>query len=236
MMEREYFKPGQKQYTRKERISNWFYYHKLLVLVVLVVVWVVGSMLWNVLGIGQVKPDYRFVYVGSRRLPDSCVQALEAGLASLAQDCNGDGTVTVALTQCVSAGDEALENQIYGYGAEVLLHADILEGESHFFLMDDPQGVQLSYQILAHLDGSAPADDDYSAMDKVLSWSDCPRLAGLELGSYEDAYLDIKETGQCQDLLAGLYLGRRWYYDQSMEKYPEANEKLWQILTEGATS
>ena len=222
-----------REYTKWEKLRNWFYYNTLWVFVGIVILWVVGSMLWNVLGIGQTQPDYRFVYIGTR-LPEDCVEALEAGLASMAEDCNGDGAVTVVVTQCVTTSNETLENQIYGYGAEVALLADITEGESQFFLMEDPENVQLSFQILAHLDGSIPADDDYEAMDKVYAWADCPRLASLDLGTYEDVYLDQLETGNCQDLLAGLYLGRRYYYDEAMEKYPEANEKLWQILTEGA--
>lgn len=224
-----------REYTRKEKLANWFYYNKLWLAVGGIIIWVVGSMLWNVLGIGQVKPDYRFVYVGSVRLPEDCVEALEAGLATLADDYNGDGTVTVVVTHCVTTSDGALENQIYGYGSEITLLADITEGESHFFLMEDPEAVQLSFQILAHLDGSIPADDDYEAMDKVYAWSNCPRLASLELGDYEDAYLDQVETGNVQELLSGLYIGRRYYYDPAMEENPEGNEKLWQAMTEGAT-
>ena len=224
-----------RQYSKWEKFQNWFYYNKLWVFVGAVILWIAGSMLWNVLGIGQVEPDYRFIYIGSRKLPEDCIEALEAGLATMADDYNGDGTVTVVVTQCVTTSNEALENQIYGYGSEITLLADITEGESHFFLIDDPETVQLSFQILANSDGSIPADQDYEAMDKVFAWADCPRLASLELGTYEDAYLDRLETGSCQKLLSGLYIGRRYYYDPSMEENPEGNEKLWQTITEGAT-
>lgn len=199
------------------------------------IVSVVGSMLWNVLGIGQVKPDYQVAYVGSRKLPEACITALESGLASLAEDVNGDGTVTVAVTQHVTANDANLENMIYGYAAEVTVLADITEGESYFFLLEDPEGFQLDFQILAHLDGSIPADDDYEAMDKVYPWKSCPALAGLDLGTYEDNYLDETEIGACQDLLSELYLGRRYFLDADMDENPEANDALWQILTKGAT-
>lgn len=224
-----------RQYSKWEKFQNWFYYNKLWVFVGAVILWIAGSMLWNVLGIGQVEPDYRFIYIGSRKLPEDCIEALEAGLATMADDYNGDGTVTVVVTQCVTTSNEALENQIYGYGSEITLLADITEGESHFFLMEDPESVQLSFQILANSDGSIPADQDYEAMDKVFAWTDCPRLASLELGTYEDAYLDRLETGSCQELLSGLYIGRRYYYNPSMEENPEGNEKLWQTITEGAT-
>lgn len=233
-MEKKYFQIGQRQYIKKEKLANWFYYNKLWVIVGAVILWVVGSMLWNILGIGRVEPDYRFAYVGSRKLPEDCIEALEAGLASLGEDMNGDGVVTVTVTQHVTVDPADLENMVYSYAADVTILADITEGESDFFLIEDPESFQLDYQILAHLDGSIPADADYAAMDKVYAWSNCPRLAALELGAYEDAYLDQMETGDCQDLLSGLYIGRRYYYDPPMEESAEGNEKLWQAMTEGA--
>ena len=60
-------------------------------------------------------------------------------------------------------------------------------------------------------------------------------MASLELGTYEDSYLDITETGEIQDLLKDLYLGRRYYVGNSTSDYLEAYEALWDILTEGAT-
>lgn len=226
---------GQRQYTRKERLANWFYYNKLWVIVGAVILWVVGSMLWNVLGVGQVEPDYRFAYVGSRKLPEDCITALEEELASFAEDLNGDGIVTVSVTQHVTANSADLENMVYSYAAEVTVLADITEGESYFFLMEDPESFQLDFQILAHLDGAVPADDDYGAMDKVYAWSNCPRLVSMDLGTYEDSYLDQPENGNCQDLLSSLYIGRRYFYDPSLAENPEANDALWKILTEGAT-
>ena len=225
----------EKTYTRRQRLENWFYYNKLWVLIGLVILWVVGSMLWNVLGIGQTEPDVRILYVGSRQLPEDCVHTLEQALAAFAEDLNGDGTVTVVVTQFVTTSDGALDNQLYGYGSEITVLADITEGESHFFLLEDPVDFQLSFQILANLDGSAPAEDDFKAMDKVCRWADCPALASLELGSYEDRYLDITETGEVQDLLKDFFLGRRYFLDPDQQEDPEADHSFWQAITEGAT-
>ena len=224
-----------KQYTRRQRLGNWFYYNKLWLLVGLVLLWIIGSMLWNVLGIGQVRPDYRIAYVGRLKLPDDCVDALERELATLAEDCNGDGTVTVVVTQYVTTSDNDLENQMYSYGSQITILADITEGESHFFLLEDPVDFQLSFQVLANLDGSIPAEDDFEALNKVFRWADCPTLASLELGTYEDSYLDITETGEIQDLLKDFYLGQRYYVGNSTPDHWEAYEALWNILTEGAT-
>ena len=60
-------------------------------------------------------------------------------------------------------------------------------------------------------------------------------LISLDLGTYEDNYLDITETGEVQDLLANLYLGRRYYYDPAQQENPEADNALWLAMTEGAT-
>ena len=224
-----------RQYTKWEKFQNWFHYNKLGVIAVAVILWVAGTMLWNVLGIGKAEPDYRFAYVGSRKLTDGTVAALESALASLAEDHNGDGIVTVQVTQCVTADSRNMENMMYGYAAEVTVLADITEGESTFFLLENPVDFQLSFQVLACLDGSIPADDDFEALDKVYRWADCPVLASLELGTYEDNYLDITETGEIQDLLANLYLGRRYYYDPDQQENPEADNALWLAMTEGAT-
>lgn len=223
-----------REYTRKERFQNWFYYNKLYVAAVCVVLWVAGSMLWNALGIGRVKPDYRIAYVGTLRLPDACVEALEAELAGLGRDLNGDGRVTVELTQHITGDTGNSENAMYGYAASVTLLADITEGTSYYFLAEDPQAVMDAFQIFANADGSMPPEDDYSIDGKVLLWSDCPVLSALELGDYEDSYLDRTETGSCQSLLSGLYLGRRFYYDETDVKYLDEFDAFWQILTAGA--
>lgn len=224
-----------KNYTRRQRLENWFYYNKLWVLIGLVILWILGSMLWNVLGIGQTTSDYTFSYVGRLELPQDCVTALETALAQLGEDLNGDGEVVVKLNQHVVTDNSYADNMTYSYGSQVTMLADITEAESHFFLLEDPVDFQLSYQILANLDGSIPAEDDFEAMNKVYRWADCPALASLELGTYEDSYLDITETGEIQNLLEDLYLGRRYFYDPGQQKKPEADNELWLAMTEGAT-
>ena len=224
-----------KQYTWRQRLGNWFYYNKLWLLVGLVLLWIIGSMLWNVLGIGQTAPDYTVSYVGRLELPQDCVDALESALARFGEDLNGDGEVVVKLNQHVVTDNSYADNVTYSYGAEITVLADITEGESHFFLLEDPVDFQLSFQVLANLDGSIPAEDDFEALNKVFRWADCPELASLELGTYEDSYLDITETGEIQDIFKNLYLGRRYYVGNSTPEYLEAYEAFWNILTEGAT-
>ena len=224
-----------KPYTRRQRLENWFYYHKIWVLAGLVCLWVVGSMLWNVLGIGQTAPDYTISYVGRLELPQDCVTAVEKAVARFGEDLNGDGEVVVRLNQHVVTDNSYADNITYSYGAQITVLADITEGESHFFLLEDPVDFQLSFQILANPDGSIPASDDFEALDKVFRWENCPALVSLELGTYEDSYLDVTETGEIQNLLKDLYLGRRYYTEGSAPDHLTEYEALWKILTEGAT-
>lgn len=225
-----------REYTRWERFTNWLHYHKLALMVAAVVAWVVVGMILNLIQMHQNQADYTFAYVGRQELPQDCVSALETGLASLADDRNRDGKVVVQVRQYVTTNSENPENQMYGYANQVQLLADITNGESLYFLLDDPQLFQLNYQILAHLDGSIPHEEDYEGLDKVIPWVDCPQLTALELGSYTDTYMDITQQGQCQELMQPLYLGRRFFYDPVSGAQPLAPDEYWQRLTEGVNS
>ena len=133
--------------TRKEKLANWFHYHKWWIVVWAFLLFSFGSILWNALGIGRVRPDYVFAYVGDAALRSDCAAALERELASLGQDVNGDGKVVAELRQYVSnAGQESSEDALmYGYASDVTLIADITNGDSYFFLMEDPEKFQRAY-------------------------------------------------------------------------------------------
>lgn len=224
--------------SRKERAANWFYYNKWWLVMWAILLAVLGSILWNFLGIGKVRPDYIFAYVGTSALPDDCAAALEREFAALGEDVNGDGQVTVELRQYVSGSSESDPESALSraYAASVTLAADITAGDSHFFLVEDPAQVQKSYLIFTGPDGAMPETDDYSIDGRVFRWEDCPVLSGLELGEYQVEALGHSVTGSCQELLSGLYFGRRGFYDEKQASGREADGVLWNLLTEGAVS
>lgn len=200
----------------REKLINWLRYHWLWLVAGAAVLCVAGSMLWNVLGIGQVKPDYVAAYIGKDPLPEDAAQALIGRLESLGQDVNGDRRVTVELRQYATARTGEAETAFYySYAADSQLLADITAADSYFFLTEDPDRVQRSYQIFADPDGNPPADGDYAAMDKVYPLHELPAFAGMEQ-------------------LPRLYIGRRCFYDEKLAARQGANEALWQVLTEGA--
>lgn len=206
--------------TRKQQLANWFYYYKWWLLAGLVLLYIIGSIVWSALGIGQTKPDYIFAYIGSQELSQDCAKSLEAEIASLGWDVNGDGLVTVELRQYITnrSGDPETA-MYYNYADETVLLADITGAESYFFLAEDAAKVQKSYQIFAQQDGTPPAEGDLSVQDKVYLWSDCPVLSALETD---------------QETLKGLYFGRRCFYGEKQAEGQAAAAELWEILTEGA--
>lgn len=206
--------------TGKERLANWLYYMKWWLLLWAVLLAILCSIIWSALGIGKPRWDYIFAYVGADPLPGDCVEALERELATLGEDVNGDGRVTVEVRSYAidRSGDEDTA-LYYNYAANVTLMADMTAGESCFFIVKDPAGFQKAYQIFADADGNPPQDGDLTVDDKVFRWSDCPVLAGLAMD---------------QEPMEGLYIGRRCFYDQKQAEKAEASDAFWNVITKGA--
>ncbi len=207
-------------HTRKERIENWFHYHWLWLVIGAAGLLFLGTVLWNLLGIGRVKPDYVFAYVAKEPLSEEQAAAFEQALSALGTDVNGDGTVKVTLNQYLThRGGDAETALYFNQAADTKLLADVTKGDSYFFLTDDPKALQRDYQLLANADGSAPDEDDRDVSDKAFSWENCPVLAGLNLDP---------------DVYFGLSLGRRWFSGNAANEH-EADEAFWELLTKGAT-
>ena len=169
--------------------------------------------------------------MGSTYLPEDTVAALEQGFAQLAGDFNQDGSALVRVNQFITADPEAApDTALSSYGSEIKLMGDISANESYFFLTDDPGTLQRSFQILADPDGSCPDETDYSAEGKTVLWSDCFALSEMDPGSYTAVITGNEVTGDSQELLSGLHLGRRCFYtDKAVDYYSQCNE-LWNTI------
>ena len=212
--------PPPRELTKLEKRRNWLHYHWGWLLAGAVLLWIAGSMLWNIFGIGQTKPDVIVAYVGRDTLPEDQAKALEAALSALAEDRNGDGKTVAELRQYATNRSGDLDTAIYyNYAADTTLLADITAGDSYLFLVEDPKGIHRSYQIFARPDGTPPEEDDFDATDKVFRWGDCPVLCGLDVE---------------QNVFENLYLGRRCFYVEREAQAQAGNERLWELLTEGA--
>ncbi len=220
--------------TPRQKRANWWYYHKWYVLAGAVLIAVAAYLFTRALGVWEVRPDYQAAYVGSAALPEDTAAALEASLAALGTDCNGDGRVVVRLNQYVTGGDPGGDAALYAYAGSTKLMADLDSCDSYFFLLENPEGFQESYQVLRRLDGSNPADDDLGAENCCLLWSECPVLRSLPLGKYTQTLLGQEIRGDSQELLSGLALARRGFWTEKTARYTPQCDELWAAITEGA--
>lgn len=218
-------------------MKNWWYYHKWYVICGVILFAAACSLIGNALGLWTKKPDFQIAYVGKMQLPQDTVNALERAFASLGSgfdydfDFNQDGEVIIRVNQYIN-GSKSAETEVlqYEYASEISLIGDISDCDSYFFLTDNPDNLQRRFQILAAPDGSCPDERDYSTGDKVILWSDCPLLSEMELGSYSTFILGEEQTGSSQELLSGLYLGRRCFYTDALSDNYEQCSELWNAL------
>lgn len=224
---------GCRKLSRAEKCRNWWHYYKWYVICGVVLFGIACDLIGNALGLWHPSPDIQIAYVGETPLPQNTVAALEAAFASIGGDFNGDGKVTVKINQYASSSQNANPDAVYyGTASEITLIGDISDCESYFFLMDDPERFQREQQLLACPDGSCPDKADHSTDDKVLLWSDCPVLSGLEMGSYSISILGENITGSNQELLAELYIGRRCFYTDAVTDNVEQCSVLWDTLVD----
>lgn len=224
---------GCRKLSRAEKRRNWWHYYKWYVICGVVLFGIACDLIGNALGLWHPSPDIQIAYVGETPLPQDTVAALEAAFASIGGDFNGDGKVTVKINQYASNSQNTDPEAVYyGTASEITLIGDISDCESYFFLMDDPERFQCEQQLLACPDGSCPDKADHSTDDKVLLWSDCPVLSGLELGSYSINILGENITGSNQELLSELYIGRRCFYTDVVTDNVEQCSVLWDTLVD----
>lgn len=219
--------------TPAEKRKNWWHYHRWHVTAGLVLAALCVYLFCQALGIGKIRPDYQVAYVGTDALPEDTAAAIERTFAALGEDLNGDGQVVVRLNQYASTSGA---DTGAAASAEVTLMADLLECESCFFLLENPERFQANYHSLCRLDGSLPEDDDYSTDGIFLAWGDCPALAGMELGGYSYNLLGETVEGDSDKLVSNLYLARRGFWTEKTAAHLDGCAALWEKMTEGAVS
>ena len=226
----------ERQYTRKEKWANWWDYNlKWVILIGIAVAFVAYNFIGQYFFVP--KPDYNIAVVAPYYLPDDTVTALQTALARYGEDRNGDGKVLVTLnvyTLDYSGEDPQTESAAYlTMAGTTKLATDVQGGLSSIFLLYDPAGFEDSTGTLRYLDGSLPApdsDDDWWNM--VYKWTDCPVLAGLDLGEYR-ADTTHAQGGDSQQYLSDFYIGMRGAWNTATAENLAGGEELWQALTAG---
>lgn len=231
-----------REYTKSEKAGNWWHYNKWYVVAVIVLVCIVASIVKETFF--RTEPDYQIAYVGKQELPVDTGEALTAALQAYCDDRNGDGQVLVQLNQYTldlnSGTNSGEEVDAYMQMAGVTkLSADLSSTEgSYIFILEDPESFESYTSALRYLDGTVPEENatptDWQNM--VYRWTDCPVLAGLDLGTYTGYTLMDDQTGSNQDVMSNLYIGCRGIWSDSFQEAYAEDETLWQTLTAGAVS
>lgn len=226
-------------YTKAEKAGNWWHYHKIHVLIVIVVLGILASIAKDTFF--RTEPDYQIAYVGLQDLPTDTAEALTTALQAMCDDRNGDGQVVVQLNQYqVDLHSDTDDTDAYSQMAGITrLSADLSSTDgSYIYLLEDPEAFESYTASLRYLDGTVPDEDakptDWEKM--VYRWTDCPVLTGLDLGTYTGYTLVDDTTGSNQDVLGKLYIGCRGTWTEQAEEGYAADEQLWQKLTAGAVS
>lgn len=231
-------KPDEKiELTAAQKRRNWWDYHKYWVL--LGAVALIGCALLIRDIFFRPEPDYQVGYVCKTVPPEEVLKNLQARLEELGEDVNGDGRVTVELFTYIIGFDDASMLDVDATSAGITrLTVDLSAGRVYILLLDDPEGFQRRMGALSYLDGGLPPDDSaYGAADwreMVYAWAGCPVLANMDLGTYT-RFLDLSEQEiNGQEVMSGLYVGRRAALNEGQKASFAADEALWRRLTEGA--
>ena len=225
----------QRQYSRKERWANWWDYNLKWVIILGIAAAFVGYCF-----IGQyfltTHADYNVAVVAPHYLPEATQTALQDALAAYGEDRNGDGKVVVKLNVYTMNFGSDDSDAYLDMAGTTKLSTDIQGALSSIFILYDPAGFQSTTGTLRYLDGSLPApdsDDDWWNM--VYKWTDCPVLAGLDLGEYR-ADTTHAQGGDSQQYLSDFYIGMRGAWNTATAENLAGGEELWQALTAGAVS
>ena len=194
---------GKKQYTFKEKLSNFLYYYKWHLIIGAFLLFLVGDWIHSI--VTTVHPDYQVGVITEYALPQEASDAIQSTLEAQARDLNGDGKIVVKLRAYTTGTEGNMYNPM-----EVALLADLSTQENYFLITDDPEGLQAQYQVLANPDGPSPAEGDFSVEGKVYPVSD---LLGLDDPLYDQ-----------------LYVGRRDFAEPEKIDYYEDYSALWDQL------
>ena len=226
---------AEKQYTRKERWANWWDYNLKWVIIIGIIVVFFG---YNFIGqyFFTVHADYNVAVVAPHYLPEATQTALQDALAAYGEDRNGDGKVVVKLNVYTMNFGSDDSDAYLDMAGTTKLSTDIQGALSSIFILYDPAGFQSTTGTLRYLDGTLPeAGSDSDWWNMVYRWTDCPVLAGLDLGEYR-ADTTHAQGGDSQTYLADFYVGMRGAWNTGTEENLAGGEELWQALTAGAVS
>ena len=203
--------------------------------------WVLGGLflLWLIVSVVleyREKPEYdiQAAYVGSEKLSDSAIAAIEATLEYYADDRNGDGEVVVNVVQYEIPS--LFSPSIAGlaeYLDQTALVSDLELEKSELFLLEDAASFQRAYVRLELPEGNGalPEADDVSGESNSVRWMDCPALTELPLTTGDSGLMLLPGD---QEAIEALELCLRGYASEESKAAHACAADLWNRIAQGA--
>lgn len=183
--------------TLREKLSNWWEYHKVHVAAAAVLL--LFLLYFAVQDRSIPDTDYTVAWVSGQALGDEAEKELSQMLSQYGQDLNHDGTVQVGihqiqlnLRQVIARGGTEGQQE---YGELLALNADLEVGQSGIFLTDDPASLQAYTGALLYRDGTRPDKTEEDWKNMVVSWEQegvGAVYAGLR-GCWKDSWTETWE-------------------------------------------
>lgn len=219
----------QKEYTKQEKLKNWWTYHWGWVAGGIAAAALLASMLVPVFN--KVTPDATFGILSPAAIPDSLVAALESGLAEHIGDRNGDGkavvsveTFIISLDQGESESGTIVDPNLQMAGI-VRLTGALSSGDPilYFIAEDGLPEFQDAYGIIGSTDGSSIPEGSDEWKNQSLAWNDSAILTSLDLP------VDVagSEAFDGQLIMQHFRLANRPFDNTALSKSKDGAEK-WQ--------
>lgn len=195
--------------TRKQRLSNFWFYHRWHVLGGGAALILLGTFVYDMAS--QVQPDYQVALLSSSYIVEDRREALEQFLNTQIDDRNGDGKVaaSVVVYQLPKTGESPSDPNTQ-MANMTRFSADLQSGETMLFLSDSAADYQSQFQCFLYNDGSMPVEGEAVQADQLgVPLVDCPPLAQIadELG------------------LEDFVLMQRVVWPETLERKPELAEQ-----------
>ena len=168
--------------TPKQRRDNWWRYHWLHVLCVVLAAIALCGAAWERLS--QETYDCSVALVTRYGAHPSEIASLRTALEAACPDVDGDGEVHVAVNAIqidytsTDLDDAAIRQMTTNVDK---LNADFYTRQSGIFLLDDPENFQANHGALVYLDGSTPPEGAADWENMTMPWSAWPGGGTVEL-------------------------------------------------------
>lgn len=184
-------KPEQKQYTKRQKLANFWYYNKFKVILGALALVIAGGIIYSIAT--KVEPDLSVMILAENYDMIDKSEEMTEYFTALAEDINGDGKVYV-IVQPVPMVD-AVENPILvqsqasnksRFMAELQINQTVL-----FICNDKSDEISGADTIMEDLTGEYPGVSGLTEKGLLLKGTELESILGLELS--EDAYIGIRQ-------------------------------------------